>query len=233
MKMAQEERNMEKRYPNSDTKIAGQNRPWSGPAFRALVREIEHHDVLGEGGSLNGLFIDLDNEKWAAPLRWQKEAMDILEMAALDFMTDTFAKAAFYCKVRGAITIDTRDLRIVEGTRQWAYGSPQYDQMMNDFIKKPRSDERHDNKTATRSAGIYNGKEFNRFLKGLDKPASINYETAPRGCQYCLFRCFYHVDDQDPGDARMNPSKLLLTLQIPMILIPSQSQHCGLLAGNS
>ena len=99
MRMAQEEAEAEHKHAGKGKTISGKVRPWSKEAFVGLVREIEHHDILGEGGQLNGFFMDITKDKWAEPLRWQKQALEIIEAAALDYMTEYFAKAACYCKV--------------------------------------------------------------------------------------------------------------------------------------
>ena len=132
-------------------------------------------------------------DRWAEPLQFEKKAMQQLEAAAVDHMTNFFAKAAFFCKLRGAITIDIRDLKIAEGTRQWAYDSPEYNEMIERFIKKPRSDHRWEKKHKSVLAGTYNGKKFLRDILNDGPHPSMDPAKMARGCTDCMLR-------HDPAD---------------------------------
>ena len=79
------ERLREMKYPNTPDNIHRKNRIFSYEAFTNLVREIAHHDVLGEDGSKMGSFCDMDaGDRWAEPLQFEKKAMQQLEAAAVD-----------------------------------------------------------------------------------------------------------------------------------------------------
>ena len=188
------ERLREAKYPNAPDAINRKNKIFLYQASTYLVREIAHHDILGEGGPKEGSFMNMaQGDRWAEPLHFEKKAMLQVEAAAIDHMTNFFAKAAFYCKLRGAITIEIRDLKIAEGTRHWAYDTPEYNEMIERFIKKPRSDDHLENKHKSVLAGTNNGKEFMQNILSDGVHPALDPEKMPRGCTDCMLR---HPDQE-------------------------------------
>ena len=95
----------------------------------------------------------------------------------------------------------------MDGERRYPFGTPEYQEMINSFVKKPRSDQRSDVRHGFNSGGIYRGDELKEFLKNIDVPDSINYEVAPRGCQHCLLRCFGMMEGTKDENWLLDPSK--------------------------
>ena len=78
--------------------------------------------------------------------------------------------------------------------------------MMDEMIKKTRSDHRADARHGNTSSDTYSGVQLKNFLVNLDVPDSVNYEVAPRGCQTCLLRSFGQMVGEAWENSRLDPS---------------------------
>ena len=78
--------------------------------------------------------------------------------------------------------------------------------MMDEMIKKTRSDHRADARHENTSSDTYSGVQLKNFLVNLDVPDSVNYEIAPRGCQTCLLRSFGQMVGEAWENSRLDPS---------------------------